>query len=398
MKKAAVRLLSALFGVAAGLLLAEAGIAIANRWFPYFYAFDAQRGWALKPGVAGWWRREGGAYVSINRDGFRGPDLPKAKPPGTVRIAVLGDSYVQATQVPYEKTFPQVIARNLARCPALGGRRVEALNFGVDGYGTAQELITLKQKALAYSPDIVVLAIFLGNDVRNNSIRLEESRCRPFYVYRDGKLVAVGPFETSKSFRLWCMAQYNYRHSGILALLGDAWRVLRERRARPSADYPMEPALNYNIYLPPPDQAWRQAWRVTEGLIAETAEVAAARHALFLAATLDTGIQVWPAAGPRQRFERMLGVADLFYPDRRIAALGAREGFAVLALAEPLQRYAEQHHAYLHGFSNTPMGFGHWNALGHRVAGRLLAAKLCAMLNAGGPATDSAPAKPGASR
>jgi hypothetical protein len=51
-------------------------------------------------------------------------------------------------------------------------------------------------------------------------------------------------------------------------------------------------------------------------------------------------------------------------------------------LAPLLQSYAESHHVFLHGFRNTPMGFGHWNELGHQQAGQAIAAKLCAMLTA----------------
>jgi hypothetical protein len=80
---------------------------------------------------------------------------------------------------------------------------------------------------------------------------------------------------------------------------------------------------------------------------------------------------------------RHLGVTDLFYPDRRIEELGRREGFAVLTLAQPLQAYAQDHHVFLHGFPNTPMGFGHWNETGHAQAGHLIAHRLCAMVAAG---------------
>ena len=38
------------------------------------------------------------------------------------------------------------------------GKQVEVINFGVSGYGTAQELLTLRQKVWDFSPDIVVLA------------------------------------------------------------------------------------------------------------------------------------------------------------------------------------------------------------------------------------------------
>ncbi len=110
------------------------------------------------------------------------------------------------------------------------------------------------------------------------------------------------------------------------------------------------------------------------------------RHgAMFLAVTEDTGIQVWPNPAMREKFQRRLGVSDLFYPDRRIAALGDREGFAVLNLAHPLTSAIRRRSmaSFLHGFKNTPMGFGHWNEAGHAAAGHLIAQKLCAMTTAG---------------
>ena len=145
----------------------------------------------------------------------------------------------------------------------------------------------------------------------------------------------------------------------------------------------MERAINYSIYSPPVEQSWQDAWQVTEGLIAAAHDQAAKHGAMFLAVTEDTGIQVWPDPAVRQKFLKQLHVPDLFYPDRRIAALGKRGGFEVLTLAEPLQQYAEDHRLFLHGFKNTPMGFGHWNENGHAAAGRLIAQKLCAMAEAG---------------
>src|SRR5579859_701650 len=207
------------FGFALALGIADLGIRIANHWFPYFYCYDQLRGWGLNAGTDGWYRREGEAYVRINRNGFRGPDYAKVKPLGVVRIAVIGDSYVEAMQVPEDRTFTAVAGRELADCPRLKGKRIEAMNFGVDGYGTAQELITLQRKVWAYSPDIVVLAIFLGNDVRNNSVVLEGDQCRPFWMYdRDNRLQLTGPFIDSPSFKLWCMARFDYRDLRLLDL------------------------------------------------------------------------------------------------------------------------------------------------------------------------------------
>lgn len=391
------------FGFAIALGVADVAVRLANRWYPYFYCYDQYRGWGLEPGAHGSYRREGGSWVRINHDGFRGPDYAKEKPPGVVRVAVIGDSYVEAIQVAEDATFTAVIGRRLKDCPALAGKKIEAMNFGVDGYGTAQELITLRRKVWAYAPDVVVLAIFLGNDVRNNSPVLEGDLCRPFYDYVNGSLALTGPFVDSPSFKLWCMARFDYRDLRLLDLFSNGWEILRHGAAAPTAAHPVERAINYSIYSPPAEDSWREAWRVTEGLIEATHQEVANHHAMFLAVTEDTGIQVWPDPAVRKAFERRLGVSDLFYPDRRIAALGARDGFAVLTLAEPMQQYADAHHAFLHGFSNTPMGFGHWNAVGHAQAGRLITDKLCAMIAAGqcptcaGFAAQGAAAAPGGS-
>jgi len=286
--------------------------------------------------------------------------------------------------VPADKTFTAVAGRALADCPALKGKRVEAMNFGVDGYGTAQELVTLDRKVWAYSPDIVVLAIFLGNDIRNNSVTLEGDQCRPFYEYENGRLALTGPFIQSPRYRVWCAARFDYRDLRLLGLFHNTWEMVKKGPGQPTTEHPVERAINYSIYKPPADAAWKDAWAVTEGLITAVRDDAARHHAMFLAVTEDTGIQVWPDSRVRKRFEEQLSVPDLFYPDRRIAALGKREHFAVLNLAQPLQAYAEHHHAFLHGFSNTPMGFGHWNETGHEQAGKLIADKLCAMAARGG--------------
>jgi hypothetical protein len=370
------------FGLALG--VADLGIRIANRWFPYFYCYDAYRGWGLNANTQGSYRREGESYVRINADGFRGPDYVRPKPPGTVRVAVIGDSYVEAIQVAEDQTFTSVIGRTLADCPLLKGKRVEALNFGVDGYGTAQELFTLRSKVWSYQPDIVVLAIFLGNDIRNNSVVLEGDQCRPFFVYDHGQLRLTGPFEDSPSFKLWCMARFDYRDLRLLDLFTNSWEIVHGGHGGPTADHPVEHAINYSIYRPPAEKSWQDAWQVTEGLVAAVHDEAASHGAMFLAVTEDTGIQVWPDPAVREKFARQLKVPDLLYPDHRIAALGQRDNFAVLTLAEPLQRYAEEHRAFLHGFKNTPMGFGHWNATGHAQAGALITQKLCSMIQAGG--------------
>ena len=53
-----------------------------------------------------------------------------------------------------------------------------------------------------------------------------------------------------------------------------------------------------------------------------------------------------------------------------------REQINVLTLAPELQEYAELKNVTLHGFGSD-LGNGHWNVTGNRVAGELIAKKIC---------------------
>src|SRR5207253_4628700 len=125
----------------------------------------------------------------VNSEGLRDREHSKTKPPNTLRIAILGDSMTEALQVPVQYTFWHILEHDLAACKSLGGRQVEVMNFGVSGYGTAQELLTYRHWGAAYSPDVTVLAFYPGNDVRNNSKELEPNKLRPFFKLRGGNLV-----------------------------------------------------------------------------------------------------------------------------------------------------------------------------------------------------------------
>src|SRR5215468_4908875 len=161
MRRALLRVLLLIVGFLLGLTGAEIGLRIAGIAPPEVRSYDAVRGWQLRPHAIGLQRSEGHARVTINGGGFRGPEVSIAKPPGVLRIVVLGDSFTEAMHVPYEDTFCAVIERNLTSCP-LGGRRVQVLDFCVSGYGTGQELLTLRRQDSRYAPNVVVLAFAAG--------------------------------------------------------------------------------------------------------------------------------------------------------------------------------------------------------------------------------------------
>jgi lysophospholipase L1-like esterase len=95
----------------------------------------------------------------VNAEGLRGPETSVEKPAGVRRVAVLGDSIAFGYWVADEDAF----ARQLEALLGEAGSRVEVLNFGVPGYNLEQEVETLRTKALAFAPDVVVVAFCLND-------------------------------------------------------------------------------------------------------------------------------------------------------------------------------------------------------------------------------------------
>ena len=135
---------------------------------------DALIGWSGRPGAEGVYLDEGSAEVRISSAGTRDRERIVVKPRDVWRVAVLGDSFTDALQVPEDKRFTSVMERLLAGCDAGGGRRVEVLNFGVSGFGTAQEYLLLKDRVPRYAPDVVVLAFLpvVGATSANEAARI----------------------------------------------------------------------------------------------------------------------------------------------------------------------------------------------------------------------------------
>lgn len=408
-KKLFPKLLLLLFGIIAGALIAEVALRVLGYSYPEFYQLDYSRGYTLRPGMEGWYRKEGDSYVRINSDGLRDREHSKNKPLDTIRIAVLGDSYPEALQVTQEQAFWAVMEKQLQDCGSFGGKKVEVLNFGVSGYGTAQELITLRKQVWQYSPNIVLLAVTTNNDISDNSLALKKTGEVPYFVYRDGALVLDDSFRTSRAFRLrqsflnrfgrWLkdhsrvVQALNEGHHGLKILLG-SWRDRLKKsppppaQTQPAAGIPRteEPGIDNQIYLEPINQAWSDAWNVTAGIVKAMAAEVKNHGASFVVVTLSNPPQVFPNEDFRREFLKRIGAGDIFYPDNRIKALSEQAVIPVINLAPDLQKYADQRNAFLHGVGAN-IGNGHWNALGHRVAGELLAGKLCEQMGSLKPKT-----------
>jgi len=363
----------------------ELGLRIAGISYPNyggklgFYTSDEYTGQALNPGAKGEFIGEGTkVFASVNSRGQHDREHQTEKPPDTFRIAVLGDSFTEGFQVSIDKAYWSVLQQKLSECGTLRGKKVETINFGVSGYGTAAELEMLRSRVWSYSPDLVILAFFTGHNVQDNSRALAQDPYRPYFVHKNGRLVLDDSFRTVPDFRSrfgpgrmfvsWAVA-----HSRLLQVAAVGLSYLTGKNA--DGLKPTDMGLDERIYREPNDPVWQEAWSVTEDLLLTMRNEVAAREAKFVVVTLSNAIQVDPDAPFRKELIQRLGVKDLFYPDYRIKAFGERNGIPVVTLAPKFLQYAEEHQTALHALWGNHQG--HWNEKGHYLAGQLIARELC---------------------
>jgi hypothetical protein len=371
-------------------LLAEIALRVAHVPFDaQLYAPDRQLGWHLRPGASGLVSTETPRFVQINSHGFRDVERTYEKPAETVRIAVLGNSWTEALQVPVERTYTAVLEAKLNKDQCFTGKRVEVLNFGVAGYSTAQELLLLQQKVWSYHPDMVVLAFYPARDIANNLRELNNAvspERSPYFVFRGDQLVLDDSFRGLSALQpreIWLQTAGFWLgdHSKTLQAINTLQRFGKMRVAMAATKERAEQSglgnLEYAIYAPPSSASMQRAWKVTEALLLAMRDQVHAYGAEFRIVTLATRPQVIPDPAKRADLMQKLGVRDFSYADDRINEFAARNFIPVTNLVPALSAYAESNRVYLNGFQPSNLGAGHWNETGHRVAAQAIADDLC---------------------
>ncbi len=264
-------------------------------------------GWRMRPSIARSGDMWGGERPArTNSAGWRDRERAREAAPEVVRAAVVGDSFTFGVGADDGERFTDV----------LDGRRedLEVLNFGVNGFGTDQELCVLREEALGYDPEIVVCASYLGNDLKDIVHSFRHRWPKPHFRLVDGALVHHPP-QPSVAIRMRSACYLGEAAAVVLDRLGQGTPAVREPIEDPEA-----------LYL---------------ALIAEMRRRCEERGARFLVMlvhdpTIDGAVKA------------------------RVAAALAAAGTATLDLTPAFEAAAGAQH-----FNPPPVA--HWNAAGHAV-------------------------------
>jgi hypothetical protein len=145
---------------------------------------DPMLGWRLQP----YWHGRHSHHdfdvaYSINAGGLRGLD-PRAHRPPARNVAIVGDSFTFGIGVNDDEVFTHLLNR---RQP----QRRRVYNFAVPGYSTDQELLLAERQILGTKPDILVLVVYLANDLFDNQLTmpLQVRHVKPRFVLSGSELM-----------------------------------------------------------------------------------------------------------------------------------------------------------------------------------------------------------------
>jgi len=326
---------------------------------------DDRIGWRFTPGHDYWHFKENDHPISgrINALGWRDVERSREKQAGMFRIAVLGDSFVEALQVELDSTFCRIVERGLAQRL---GRPVEVMNFGRSGTTTSEQLLLLESDALPCAPDLVVLLFVPDNDIGDVAPGTALDPMRPFFRERsDGSLQLDTGFAQSRSFSTRRRINALKQRSALVSLAATRYNLARQtRRLGHVGDRRGDMPTYLTLCTATPDSAYAANFALNRRLLSEVASRCGRSRVPLLVAC---GPTAYRASG----IAEWQGLEPSFEPDAIEAVLAnwaSAEGVAFLGL-QSLFRLR-------HADDGVDLTWSHLNYAGHRVTAEALIAQI----------------------
>ena len=306
------------------------------------------------PHQSGIWRvrNEIAAPFAINKQGWNSSvdDYAVERRPGVMRVAVVGDSMVEALQVAHDRSMAERLATELSH----DRQAVEVYRFGISGAPLSQYLHMIKREVLLYRPDWIVV-VLVHNDF-DETFRFVQGRYTSSFLklkVADGKVVEEVPPT------LWRPGAADWvRRTAIGRYMYYRWQV----HIAPIRDLFLRSA-----------QAAAERYEANidvAAVLRQMPEVAAATDYVFarMAAVQKGGTRLLLA---------MDGVRGALYSDSTSPALALNELSAELARKHGLE-FIDLHPVFRAEWkiNHRPFEFvsdGHWNEYGHAVAAHAIA-------------------------
>ena len=315
-----------------------------------FSEYDPYLGWKLKKDTEGRiTQMDYSILVKINHEGFRDNYTPQNVSDIMKRIWMIGDSFTFGYGVEEEETFSSILQKYLPL--------YDIVNMGVYGYATDQEFLLYKKKLQEeINPDIVVLQMFLSNDMIDNLSGDFLHYHKPHFLLTDTGLILTNvpvPLNTTKTIDENKTSLKNYikeilsQHSRAFNFIDIRYDYLKDIINRKKHAY----SLSKKYGTP---EELNRSWRITEALIRSFNEISK---------TNGTKLIIVLIPDKRDFYDIDTNFRKYFDAYERIKKMSNKENFTVIDLYRSFEKVIDKsgiHKIYL-------LRDAHLNAYGHKI-------------------------------
>lgn len=343
--------------------------------------------WTLVPNAKYWslWENDHPVTGRINSFGWRDYEWGLKKPKDVYRIAVLGDSFVEALQIESNRRFTSLAADELSN----KGLRAELMNFGRSGFSQTEELWVLQNIIPKFSPDALLLFFFPENDIGDSRKETAYGISRPFYnVSKNGQLILDNGYAKGRLFKITEILNFIERRSALFGLIYKKMRYeirynLMKNKDKEIMEGKAPLAGFLSLSTGHPNKEFEKSYAFTKRLIGEMAQYCKKKNIYFMLIVIDTNAYIPENEKALKAMDPSFN-ADYFDDDLTLFARS--RDFACLGLQRAFRETYIKEGSSLHGWKCEKLKFitnmpverncGHWNYEGHKVVADALVKKL----------------------
>ena len=363
-------------GLFLALLLAEVAIRIAppaalsdlDRPLVTSEAERAAHSVRYRPNTAFTWSGHAGLVKEFeiatawNAQGFNDDDHALENPAGNFRIVVAGDSFVEALEVPRDKSFHQLLEKKLNERNA--GRTYEVIALGRAGNGARRNYLLLQEYGLAYRPDLVLMEFLPSNDVVDDSNDLRLRRDQQVLKFREASPLTHRPeIYRASPDSIFC-------HSRVFHVVTQSFIHYKFKKFRDSLPREEQIPFQYFVYSVQYSAPWKRAWKFTMEQIKKAKDQTISTGGQFVLIGFNERFKLSPK-DQETLLKTYPAMADFKWnfdhPQKILSQFTQANGIRFLNLEK---MFAEEF-----GKTGVPLHYeydGHWNEQGHKLAADLI--------------------------
>jgi hypothetical protein len=307
----------------------------------------------------------------INRWGWRDQEWTLEKPHDVYRIAVLGDSHVEAMDVEQDSTFMKLAERSLNTGPT--DKKFELMNFGASGFTQSEELLVLEREVILFNPDMVILFFWPGNDITDINRETAPNKDRPFFIAEAGGLLSLDTsFSEACRYRTRQYIDFMKRRSALISLISERYNAYHDvppikdlAELAKQANSDGRSLGSMSLCTSDPDPIYIQNYGLNKRLIAEMVSFCRRNSMRFMLVCMDIDAYV---TSVDQQYKEIDSTFNQYYFEEDLGRYSDSLQIAYLGLERIFKEYYDR--------SQKALRWGHWNYEGHRIVAGALTGKL----------------------